>query len=477
MNHLRKISGAKSPGENDLAKMMNWPRQLLAIQTAVSAAGDDVDRVLGIVLQNAVRMAANSDGGEIELRQGHEFVCRSACGSSPRKAGERTPVAGIVPGFCSISAKDGSGDGAKAGNRAGLRSSISAPIPFKGEHVGLLRLHSRTAGAFSNRDLLALQLLAGIVTQGLARGEHAKGERARAEADRRFQATFDQAAVGISHVAPDGRFIMVNDKFCDIAGWEREELIARGFQGITHPDDLDIDIAHAKDLLAGRIASYAMEKRYIRSDGSPVWINLTVALVRKPDGRPHFFVSTIEDISARRAAEADAVHDPLTGLLNRRGALAQLKHAMSEQGAWQHGVAAAFIDLDGFKAVNDTFGHDEGDRCLIKIAAGLRKALRSDDVIARMGGDEFLALFPASSEEAVKDVLLRIQREIDCVAQGESWSISASLGVALVPPGAQLAPNRVIAEADRLMYRAKQSGDRRPLVATVPRTGSSAAAA
>jgi len=85
-----------------------------------------------------------------------------------------------------------------------------------------------------------------------------------------------------------------------------------------------------------------------------------------------------------------------------------------------------------------------------------------------MGGDEFLALFPATSEESVKDVLYRIQREIELVSHGEQWAIGASLGVALVPPGARPDPHAVIAEADRLMYRAKQSGDGSPLVSTVP---------
>src|SRR6478752_8537924 len=124
MDDLRDISKARSLGGNDLAKMMNWPRQLLAIQTAVSAAGDELDRALGIVLQNAVRLVPSADGGEIELREGQEFVCRSACGASPKKSGMRSPVAGIVPGFCSISAQD----------RDGLKSSISSPIPFKGQH-------------------------------------------------------------------------------------------------------------------------------------------------------------------------------------------------------------------------------------------------------------------------------------------------------------------------------------------------------
>ena len=364
MGKARTSAESPSLGEADLAKMMNWPRQLLAIQTAVSAAGNDLDRVLKIVLQNALRLVPGADGGEIELRDGHEFVCRTTFGLTNKQNGMRTPVAGIVPAFCSITAQD-NGD---------LRSSISAPVPFEGQHVGVLRLHSLAVNGFSNRDLLALQLLTGLITHGLGRDAQARGEQARIDADRRFKATFEQAAVGISHVCIDGHFTMVNDKFCAIAGWEREELMERGFQGITHPEDLETDLAHVENLLAGRAASYAMEKRYLRSDGSIVWVNLTVALIRDADGAPDFFVSVVEDISARRAAESDAEQDSLTGLLNRRGVLRKLEWVMREQGPWQQGVAAAFIDLNGFKAVNDAYGHEEGDRCLNKIAAALRKA-------------------------------------------------------------------------------------------------------
>lgn len=457
MGSARTSTGPTGLGEADFAKMMNWPRQLLAIQTAVSAADHDIDRVIKIVLQNALRLVPGADGGEIELREGHEFVCRTTFGMSSRTAGMRTPVAGIVPAFCSITAQD-NGD---------LRSSISAPIPFEGQHVGVLRLHSLAVNGFSNRDLLALQLLTGLITHGLGRYAQVRGEQARIEADRRFKATFEQAAVGIAHVSPDGHFIMVNDKFCDIAGWQRDELMLRGFQGITHPDDLDLDLANAADLLSGKGSSYSMEKRYLRSDGSIVWVNLTVALIRDAEGNPDFFVSVVEDISARRAAESDAEQDSLTGLLNRRGVLRKLEWVMREQGPWRQGVAAAFIDLNGFKAVNDGYGHEEGDRCLNKIAAALRKALRNDDVIARLGGDEFLALFPATDETHVRDVLDRLQREILTVSQDEPWAIGASLGVAIVPAGAALDPTSVIATADRLMYRAKHSQSPEPLIATV----------
>ena len=122
--------------------------------------------------------------------------------------------------------------------------------------------------------------------------------------EQRFRSTFEQAAVGIAHVAPDGSWQRVNQKLCDIVGYTRDELMRLTFQDITHPDDLDTDLAYVEQMLAGEIRTYSMEKRYIRKDSSEVWINLTVALVRHGDGEPAFFISVVEDISARKHAEA-----------------------------------------------------------------------------------------------------------------------------------------------------------------------------
>jgi PAS domain S-box-containing protein len=119
----------------------------------------------------------------------------------------------------------------------------------------------------------------------------------------RFRATFEQAAVGIAHVGPDGRWQRVNRRLCDIVGYTREELLERTFQDITHPDDLDTDLGYLQQVLAGEIPTYSREKRYIRKDGSTVWINLTVALVRRASGEPGYFISVVEDISERKAAE------------------------------------------------------------------------------------------------------------------------------------------------------------------------------
>src|SRR5262245_23586844 len=119
----------------------------------------------------------------------------------------------------------------------------------------------------------------------------------------RFRATFENAAVGIARVAPDGCWLEVNQRMCDIVGYTREELMTKTFGDITHPDDLESDWNQARRLLAGEIENYSMEKRYYRKDGSIVWINLTVSLARKADGSPDYFVSVIEDISARKRLE------------------------------------------------------------------------------------------------------------------------------------------------------------------------------
>lgn len=133
--------------------------------------------------------------------------------------------------------------------------------------------------------------------------ETTRNRNALMESETRFRAIFEQAAVGMAQVAPDGHWMHVNQELCDMIGYTREELLQRTFQDITYPEDLDTDLEFVRQMLAGEIQTYNLEKRYIRKDGSLVWIDLTVALVRKPAGEPKYFISVVEDISARKQAE------------------------------------------------------------------------------------------------------------------------------------------------------------------------------
>ena len=121
--------------------------------------------------------------------------------------------------------------------------------------------------------------------------------------EERFRATFEQAAVGIAHVAPDGTWLHVNQRLCDIVGYTAAELRVRTFQDVTYPPDLDADLQLVGKVLDGQLSTYSIEKRYVRKDGSLVWIDLTVSLVRDNADAPKYFISLIQDISARKQAE------------------------------------------------------------------------------------------------------------------------------------------------------------------------------
>lgn len=122
------------------------------------------------------------------------------------------------------------------------------------------------------------------------------------ESEGRFRTTFEQAAVGIAHISPDGRYLRVNEKFCEITGYARADLLGLTFKDITHPGDLDDDLDHFNRMLSGEIDSYSTEKRYIRKDYSRVWARLAVSLVRDATGDPGYFISVAEDVTARKQA-------------------------------------------------------------------------------------------------------------------------------------------------------------------------------
>jgi PAS domain S-box-containing protein len=136
--------------------------------------------------------------------------------------------------------------------------------------------------------------------------ERQRIEQALRESEQRFRAGFHQAAVGIAHVDIDGRWLLVNQRLCDIVGYTLEELQLLTFQDITHPDDLNADLKYVDQVLADKIQTYSMEKRYFCKDSSTVWVNLTVSLMREPSGKPKYFIAVVEDITERQAAQRES---------------------------------------------------------------------------------------------------------------------------------------------------------------------------
>ena len=178
----------------------------------------------------------------------------------------------------------------------------------------LVALYQAHRIAISVRDLAggpAVAARSGVweveeVARALAavEAERMQAEAELRESEARFRGTFDQAAVGVAHVALDGRWLRVNGRLCAMLGYSEAELLKMTFQDVTYPEDLGPDLENMRRLLAGEICTYSLEKRYIRKGGALLWCNLTVSLMRDDAGRPRNFISIVEDISARKAAEA-----------------------------------------------------------------------------------------------------------------------------------------------------------------------------
>jgi len=292
-------------------------------------------------------------------------------------------------------------------------------------------------------------------------------EQALAESEKKFSAVFNLAAVGIARVAPDGSWLESNDRLCEIVGYTKSELLASSFQAMTHPDDLNKDLALLEQTLRGDRNSYSMEKRYIKKDGECIWANLTVSLVRDNQGEPLYFISVIDDISDKKAAEEKlaftASHDPLTGLLNRKTLDSILELEIGRAKRYQRKFSVIMLDIDHFKRINDTYGHVAGDRVLVLLGADLLLALRDVDSACRYGGEEFLLVLPESDADKAMETAERIRKRIESLQLNidqKSIDVRVSLGVATFPDNANAAGS-LVELADQAMYQAKQLGRNR----------------
>jgi diguanylate cyclase (GGDEF)-like protein/PAS domain S-box-containing protein len=283
------------------------------------------------------------------------------------------------------------------------------------------------------------------------------------ESEDRSRLAFDHAAVGLAHVAQDGQWLRVNQRFLSILGHSEQSLLELRFQDITAPEDLAQDHALRKRLIAGEIPSYTREKRYRHKNGHYVWVNITAAPRRVSDDQIYLML-VIEDISQRKHAEEKllhlANHDPLTGLFNRSLLHDRLSQATTYAMRAGRHVAVLFIDLDRFKNINDSLGHDAGDQVLVEVARRLSANVRRGDTVARLGGDEFVVvLADVAHESEIATVSRKILDALfePVMMDGQELSPVGSIGVSVYPRDGENSTT-LLANADAAMYRAKEMG-------------------
>lgn len=289
-------------------------------------------------------------------------------------------------------------------------------------------------------------------------------EKALVESEQKFQSVFEQAAVGIARVSPRGLFVEVNQKLCDILGYSKKVLMQKTFQEITHPDDLEKDLEFVHKMLRNELVTYSMEKRYFDKNGSVIWINLTASLVRDSAGEPKYFIAIIDDIGKRKKIEErleiQATHDSLTGLCNRQLLDIEMGKELARAVRYDRPLSVLMIDIDHFKRVNDTYGHQAGDQVLKELAKSMELSSRDTDIVGRYGGEEFLLVLPELDHQQALIFAERIRKmakSLNVVFNAQNIHVSVSVGVATYPEhGAEV--EKLITASDNAMYKAKANG-------------------
>jgi diguanylate cyclase (GGDEF)-like protein len=232
-----------------------------------------------------------------------------------------------------------------------------------------------------------------------------------------------------------------------------------------HPDDAPSVWSRYEQLIQGELDNFRVEKRFYRKDGSEIIVHLTLSLVRDEHGEPAYQVAMLEDVSDRHRLqqhlEYQAFHDPLTTLPNRALFTDRLDRlfAGTPQGSTRR-VGLCYLDLDGFKAINDSLGHEVGDQLLRAVAGRLDEAAAGGELVARMGGDEFVILVEDSS--GVEQLAALAQRVLDALGPpielaGQQFAVSASIGV-VERPIAESDAGDLMRAADITLYSAKADG-------------------
>lgn len=285
-----------------------------------------------------------------------------------------------------------------------------------------------------------------------------------AASEDRFIATFNQAAVGLAHVDPDGTLRLVNRRFCELFGYTEAALIGRRISELACAEDAPISEALEGRLRRREIGEFVLQKRYIRQDGSHIWVNLKVVRVDSSGRQPEYDIAVLEDVTARKQFEMElhrlARYDALSGLPNRLMLQDRVQDGLARARRARRPLAFVLLDINGFKKVNDTHGHPAGDALLAGVATRLAACFRESDTVARLGGDEFTVILDGCDRP--EEFAVAAGRLLDAFTKpfsvaGRSLSVSVSAGVAVFPDHGQNF-EALLANADAAMYRAKRAG-------------------
>lgn len=283
----------------------------------------------------------------------------------------------------------------------------------------------------------------------------------------RFRSIFDRAPQGMAVVDQNGRFIQANQALLKLFDCSESDLLQLSHDSLAHPDDLAAERRELERLTSGAVQSVQFEKRYRRpSNRKYFWSLVDVSTLQHGDG-PANYLYHVADVTEQKDAKEQLVraayYDPLTGLGNRARLRDQLEREIAIARRNASELAVVFMDLDRFKQINDTLGHDMGDVLLQKVGQRLTKCIRTTDSVARMGGDEFVIVLPkAGRSDELAKLLNKIRAAVSKPVQlgSRELVVTPSLGVSVMPQDGRDAAT-LLRCADSALYAAKAAGRNR----------------
>ena len=457
---------------------------IITTQCQLTEAKLDLEAFFQLVV-GRIDVLIGAAGSVIELVDGDEMVYRAASGVALDYVGLRLKRASSLSGLCvrtqevlhCVDSETDQRVDRDACARIGIRSMLVAPLFHEGEAIGVLKAMSANPHTFSSGDMQTLQLMAGLIGSAIAH-QTAFNEKEKLLSDlnaavseieaneRRTKTVIESAHDAFVAMRADGRITDWNRQAEVTFGWTRQEALGQQLELLIIPPQYrDVHLAGMHLFQAtgeGSKLNKRLQLQAIRKDGSEFPVELTINVINNATDVE--FCAFLQDITDRKRAEESLLHmaqiDQLTELPNRRLFNDRLATSMARARRGNKLMALLYLDIDHFKAINDSMGHGVGDAVIKEFAARLKASVRLIDTVARFGGDEFVMLLeqlqePADSSVITDKIMSSIRREM--VIDGRCLNITASLGGAFYS-GENLSSEEFVALADEALYKAKQAG-------------------
>ncbi|MFF8384718.1 putative bifunctional diguanylate cyclase/phosphodiesterase [Streptomyces kanasensis] len=354
-----------------------------------------------------------------------------------------------------------------------IAGSLAALTPYLAAAVCTLSiLYSVIEGRRVDRVVVftgCTVVLALVVRQGIMLLDNIALTQELAQKENHFRSLVQSSSDVIMIAAPSGILRYVSPAASGVYGRDADELVGTELSALIHPDDLGGVVHEVRRFLAASPAQEPTTRIECRfRSGTGDWLNVESTVNRHQGGLIFNSRDVTERVRLQAQLQHNAEHDPLTDLPNRALFTHRVRQALGGRRCGDSGTAVLFIDLDGFKGVNDRLGHQAGDELLIQAARRLQESVRAGDTAARLGGDEFAALIagdaghdPAAREFQVHEIADRLRLTLSQPYQvdGSEVRVAASIGVAFAEPG--ISAGDLLRNADLAMYRAKAGGKNR----------------